>query len=79
MYDSESFVETDCMNSLLGFLKIFSDLHLVLDTYPVFKPSLFLTGRQRECCRIISGARATAVLEGPESTLSSWCRHVVQG
>lgn len=37
MYDSESFVETDCMNSLPGFLKIFSDLHLVLDTYPGFK------------------------------------------
>ena len=27
----------DCMNSLPGFLKIFDDLHLVLDAYPVFK------------------------------------------
>lgn len=27
----------DCMNSLPGFLKIFSNLHLVLDAYPVFK------------------------------------------
>lgn len=79
MYDSESFVETDWMNSLPGFLKIFSDLHLVFDAYPVFKPSLFLTGRQRECCMIISGADAAAMLEGPEFSLSSWCRHVVQG
>lgn len=78
MYDSESFVETDFMNSLPGFLKIFNDLHLVLDAYPVFKPSLFLTGRQSECC-IISGADAAAMLEGPKSSLSSWCRHVVQG
>ena len=27
----------DFMNSLPGFLKIFNDLHLVLDAYPVFK------------------------------------------
>lgn len=77
MYDSKSFAETDCMNSLPVFLKILSGLYLVLDTYPVFSPPLFLTGRQRECC--FAAAGAAAVSEGPESSLSSWCRHVVQG
>lgn len=35
--DSESFAGTDCMNSLPGFLKIFSDLDLVFDAYPNLK------------------------------------------